>query len=98
MNNLTHLRPTSPEVFGCLHVPIHAIHEERKLHQSDKNITIHQFNGIIAQDGWYFPLVRRLISLTIPNISSTTIQILSGTIFISQYLSNQTLELNTLLG
>ena len=73
--SFTDFEPTSPKVFGYLD----PIHVEHTLHPSDKNIIFHQFNGNISRQNWYFPLVRRISSNSIPNISSTTIQILSGT-------------------
>ena len=81
--SFTDFEPTSPKVLGYLSDPIHV---ERTLHPSDKKIIFHQFNGKISQQNWFFSLVRRISSNTIPNISSTTIQILSGIYYINTYL------------
>ena len=68
-------QPTSPKVLGYLPIPVH---EESILTPTDKTIIIHRFNGKISRQNWYFSFLRRISSKSIPNISSTTIQILSG--------------------
>jgi len=64
----------SPRVLGYLNDPVH---NEEKIILNTK-IIIHKFNGKITRRTWFYPMIKRIKDGRIPDIASTTIQILSG--------------------
>ena len=64
----------SPRVLGYLNDPVH--NEENFVLNS--RIIVHKFNGKITRRTWFYPMIKRIKDGRIPDIPSTTIQILSG--------------------
>ena len=65
------LRSGTPTVV----VPV-PVHIQKNLDST--NVIYHKFNGKITRRDWYLPMVRRIVNNEIPNLTSSTIQILSG--------------------